>query len=115
MYFFRLGTLLVGFGVLGSFASAQPSIKLIPIPREIRATGDQPLAHGVRIVCAAPCAAEDQFAADDLAQTLLARSIVAASATGVQIELERLAAHPEVRFTEEMKAEGYMISASGGG
>jgi hypothetical protein len=115
MHFFRLSSLLVGFSIFGSFASAQPSIKLIPIPREIRATVDQPLTHGVRIVCAAPCAAEDQFAADDLAQTLLARSIAAASATGVQIELVRLATHPNVRFSEEMKAEGYMISASGGG
>ena len=115
MYFFRLGTLLVGFGVLGSFASAQPSIKLIPMPREIHATADQALPHGVRIVCAAPCAAEDQFAADDLAMTLQTRGIQAASATGVQIELVRLAAHPDAKFTEEMKAEGYAIAASGGG
>src|SRR5271167_3696708 len=115
MYFFRLGTLLVGFGVLGSFASAQPSIKLIPIPREIRATADQALPHGVRIVCAAPCTAEDQFAADDLAMTLQTRGIQAASATGIQIQLTRLAGHPEARFTDEMKAEGYMIAVSGDG
>ncbi len=83
MYFLRLGTLLVGFGVLGNFASAQSTIKLIPMPREIRATSDQALPHGVRIVCAAPCAAEDQFAADDLAMTLQTRGIQAASATGI--------------------------------
>jgi hexosaminidase len=115
MYFFRLGTLLVGFGVLGSFASAQPSIKLIPTPREIRATADQALPHGVRIVCAVPCAVEDQFAADDLAMTLQTRGIQAASATGIQIQLTRLAGHPEARFTDEMKAEGYVIAASGDG
>ena len=115
MYFFRLGTLLVGFGVLGSFASAQPSIKLIPMPREIRATADQALTHGVRIVCTAPCAADDQFAADDLAMTLQTRGIQAASATGVQIELVRLAARPDAKFTEEMKAEGYMIVTGAGG
>src|SRR5271170_1223641 len=115
MHFFRLGALLVGFGTFGSFASAQPSIKLIPIPREIRATADEALPHGVRIVCAAPCAAEDQFAADDLAEMLQGRGIPAASATGVQIELLRLAAHPDARFTEEMKAEGYMIATSGAG
>src|SRR5271170_6886524 len=115
MHFFRLGALLVGFGTFGSFASAQPSIKLIPIPREIRATADEALPHGVRIVCAAPCAAEDQFAADDLAEMLQGRGIPAASATGVQIELLRLAAHPDARFTEEMKAEGYMIATGTGG
>jgi hexosaminidase len=115
MHFFRIGTLLVAFGMFGPFVSAQPSIKLIPIPREIRATNDQALPRGVRIVCAAPCAAEDQFAADDLAETLQARSIPAASATGIQIELVRLAAHPDAKFTDEMKAEGYMIATGAGG
>src|SRR5271167_3639287 len=112
MHFFRLGALLVGFGTFGSFASAQPSIKLIPIPREIRATADQALPHGVRIVCVAPCSAEDQFAADDLAAALQARGIAAAAATGFPIELTRLSARPDAKFTEEMKAEGYTISTT---
>ena len=61
MLFFRRGLLLLS---LTTFASAQSSIKLIPMPREVRATADQPLPNGVRIVCAAPCSDEDHFAAE---------------------------------------------------
>jgi len=111
----RFGALLASFCVFASCVYAQSPIKLIPIPREVHATGDLPLQHGVRIVCAAPCSAEDQFAADDLAMTLQGRGIQVASAGGVPIELVRLAAHPEARFTDEMKAEGYLIAASGSG
>jgi hexosaminidase len=122
MHSYRLGALLVGFGLFASIASAQSSIngsipssiKLIPMPREIHATGDEALTHGVGIFCAAPCAVEDRFAADDLAASLKERGIVG-SAGAVSIELARTSAHPEVKFTEEMKAEGYVIAAGGGG
>jgi hexosaminidase len=114
----RPGFLLIGlatFAAFGSFASAQSSLKLIPIPREVHATTDQTLTRGVRIVCAAPCSVEDQFAADDLAASLQARGIPAAATSGLQIELARLGAHPVAKFTDEMKAEGYVISAGGTG
>jgi hexosaminidase len=112
MYFYRLGALLVGFGLFASVASAQSSIKLIPMPREIHATGDEALTHGVGIFCMAPCAVEDRFAADDLTASLLARGIVG-SARAVAIELARASAHPEVKFTDEMRAEGYVITKIG--
>src|ERR1700761_5694396 len=112
MHFSRLAALLVGFGIFGSFASAQPSIKLIPMPREIHATGDQPLPHGVAVFCLAPCAVEDRFAADDLTASLQARGI-AATQDAVPVELARASAHPDVKFTEEMKAEGYVITKIG--
>jgi hexosaminidase len=111
----RFGALLASICFFSSCAFAQSALKLIPIPREVHATGDLPLQHGVRIVCAAPCAAEDEFAANDLAMTLQERGIQAASASGVPIELGRLSAHPETHFTEEMKAEGYVIVAKGSG
>ncbi|WP_158941530.1 glycoside hydrolase family 20 zincin-like fold domain-containing protein [Granulicella sp. S190] len=111
----RFGALLASFCLFTSSVFAQSPLKLIPIPREVHATGDLALLHGVRILCAAPCSAEDQFAADDLAMALQERGVQAASATGVSIELVRVGAHPEARFSDEMKAEGYMISASGGG
>jgi len=111
MPLYRHGS-LVAVLALFSFASAQSQLKLIPIPREVHATADQRLPHGVRIVCAAPCSTEDQFAADDLAATLQARSIPAAAASGFQIELTRLSAHPEVKFSDEMTAEGYAISTT---
>jgi hypothetical protein len=112
MYFHRIGSLVL---TLATFASAQSSLKLIPIPREVHATAEQPLPHGVRIICAAPCATEDKFAADDLSAALLARNIPVTEASGFPIELTRLSAHPDEKFTDEMKAEGYMIHATSTG
>ncbi|MBB5315431.1 hypothetical protein HDF09_000081 [Edaphobacter lichenicola] len=117
---YRLGALLVGFGLFASVGSAQSSvngsapsaIKLIPMPREIHATGDEALTHGVGIFCVAPCGVEDRFAADDLAASLKERGIVG-SAGAVAIELARTSAHPEAKFTDEMKAEGYVITKTG--
>ncbi|WP_353071166.1 glycoside hydrolase family 20 zincin-like fold domain-containing protein [Tunturiibacter gelidoferens] len=112
MHFSRLGALLVGFGLFAAVASAQSSIKLIPMPREIHATGEEALTHGVGVFCTAPCAVEDRFAADDLTASLLARGIVG-SPGAVVIELARASAHPEVKFTDEMRAEGYVITKIG--
>jgi hexosaminidase len=102
----RLSSLLLA---LTTFASAQATLKLIPIPREVHAVADRPLAHGVRIVCTAPCATEDKFAVDDLSAALLARGIPVMEADGFPIELTRLVDHPDTKFTDEMKAEGYII------
>ncbi len=112
MHMFRFASLLLA---LVGFASAQSSLKLIPIPRDVRAGGQEALAHGVRIVCAAPCSTEDQFAADDLSAALLARNIPITEAGGFPIELTRLTAHPDGKFTDEMKAEGYAIHSASSG
>jgi hypothetical protein len=112
MHLYRLGSLLL---VFASVASAQSSPKLIPIPREVHATGVRPLAHGVRILCAAPCSVEDQFAADDLSAALLARSIPITDVSGFPIRLARLADDADGKFTDEMKAEGYMITTTSAG
>ena len=95
-------------------ARAQGSTKLIPMPRELQTASQEPLPHGVRIVCTAPCAEEDRFSAQDLAASLEERRIAGTAADGFPIELERLASHPEGRFSDEMKPEGYMIVASAG-
>src|ERR1700760_497082 len=89
---YRIGSLLLA---LTTFASAQSSLKLIPIPREVHAGADKPLPRGVRVVCGAPCATEDQFAADDLKAALLARNIAVTEADGFPVELTRLATHPD--------------------
>ena len=112
MQSWRFGFLLLSFT---TFVSAQSSVKLIPVPREVHASVVEPLGHGVRILCAAPCATEDQFAADDLAASLQARNIPVAAANGFPIELTRLSAHPEPKFTDEMKAEGYVIATTSSG
>jgi hexosaminidase len=111
MHFYRIGSLLVTLVtfVSATFASAQSSLKLIPIPREVRSESDRVLVHGVRIVCAAPCSTEDQFAADDLKAALLARNIPVTETDGFPLELTRLSAHPDAKFTDEMKGEGYII------
>lgn len=109
----RFGLVLLA---LSTFVPAQGPLKLIPIPRELRALGDQPLPHGVHIVCA-DCAAnpEDQFAAADLAAALEERGIAVGEAEGFPIELKRLAAHPDAGFTEEMMPEGYTIATTTAG
>jgi hexosaminidase len=112
MHFHRLGSLLL---VVATVAPAQTSLKLIPIPREVRAGAERSLMHGVRIVCDAPCATDDQFAADDLSAALLARGIPVTEAGGFRIELTRLAVHPDARFSEEMKPEGYVIATAATG
>jgi hexosaminidase len=112
MHSYRICSLLLA---LSTFASAQSPLKLIPIPREVHAAADRPLAHGVRIVCAAPCATEDRFAADDLKAALLGRNIPVTEADGFPVELTRLSAHPDEKFTDEMKAEGYIIRTASSG
>ena len=112
MHVYRLGSLLLA---LATVASAQSSPKLIPIPREIHAAAVRPLTHGVRILCAAPCATEDQFAANDLSAALLARSIPVAEVNGFPIKLARLADNADAKFTDEMKAEGYLITTTSTG
>ena len=112
MHFYRIGSLLLA---LTTFASAQSSLKLIPIPREVHAASDQPLADGVRVTCAAPCETEDQFAVDDLKASLLARNIPVTETGGFLVELTRLSVHPDEKFSDEMKAEGYIIHTSSSG
>lgn len=109
MDFCRIGALLA----LTTFSSAQSPLHLIPIPHAVRATGDFSLPNGVQILCSG-CASssDDQFAADDLTETLQSRSISTAAASGFRIELTRLAIHPVPNFTDEMKPEGYIITAS---
>jgi hexosaminidase len=112
MFIFRIGSFLLA---AATFASAQTSLKLIPIPREVHTETEVPLAHGVRIVCASPCSVEDKFAADDLSSALLARNIPVTESGGFSIELARLAARPDPKFTDEMRAEGYMIHTASTG
>jgi hexosaminidase len=118
MHFRRIGLALLALSslALATFASAQTSLKLIPMPREVHAATDQALTRGVRIVCRG-CGAdpEDQFAADDLAATLQARHIPIAEVGGFEIELARLSSHPVADFTDEMKPEGYVIATTSTG
>ena len=119
MHPYRIGALLLA---LNTFVSAQSSLHLIPIPREVHAAADQSLASGVAILCAAPCDADDTFATNDLKAFLAARSITVNAAAPVHILITRYGtplsksiytgalpqgAAPEP--TPEIKPEGYAI------
>lgn len=89
-------------------ASAQSTLHLIPMPREVTAKGDQPIS-GVQVICGA-CDADDTFAADDLRQTLAERGIPTASGTGLRLNLKRSGQG----FTAPMQDEGYTITSGPG-
>ncbi len=98
-------SLAAALATLPFAALAQSAPHLIPIPRELHALPDQPLAHGFRILCPS-CTQEDQFAADDLARTLAERG-TPTSPSGFPITLTRTASLPP-----EMQAEGYTITST---
>ena len=93
--------------------TAQTTLHLIPMPRQVTAKGDQPLPSGVQIVCTA-CDAADRFAAEDLRETLAARGVPTNAASGLRIVLQRLAQHPDPAFTPAMQPEGYTIAFAPG-
>jgi hexosaminidase len=135
MRVFRLGSvvvlLLFGVGVRAEAQTAAQGLKLIPIPREVTAGAVQSLTGGVQINCAAPCAAEDAVAIDDLKAALAERGVTVNASSGVNILVTRYgtalaksiyadaakvatgAAASDM--PEEMKAEGYAIIPDGRG
>ena len=72
-------------------ATNQPaqSLKLIPVPRAVSLGSTQPLAGGVQLGCAAPCAAEDRFAIDDLKAYLAAQGIAVNTTSATEIMVAR--------------------------
>ncbi|MGA1981324.1 MAG: glycoside hydrolase family 20 zincin-like fold domain-containing protein [Acidobacteriaceae bacterium] len=115
------------------YGKAQPAataaLKLIPIPREVTAGAMQPLAGGVQINCATPCAPEDTFAIDDLKTWLAAQGVPVNTTSAVNILVARYGtplAHsiytdalpqsdPTAEMPEQMKPEGYAIIPDGKG
>ncbi len=90
--------------------SAQTAPHLIPVPRELHAKPDQPLPNGVTIICTG-CDADDQFAADDLRQTLADRGLLTRNGAGLRITLQR---HAIADFNPAQKPEGYTIASAPG-
>jgi hypothetical protein len=129
MLFFRPVALLLA--VTAASASAQSSLKLIPVPREIAAATAQQVPQGVQITCTAPCSVEDSFAVDDL-KTYLASQGIAVNATSPSTILitrygsplsrsilaeamHKKANEAPSQFPPEMLAEGYAIIPDGKG
>ena len=105
-------------------------MKLIPVPREVRAGADQPLSSGVQINCAAPCSVDDTFAVNDLKTYLLSQGISVNDSSPVTLLVMRYGStlsksiykeslpagsHEAEEMPAEMKAEGYAMIPDGKG
>ena len=107
--------------------TAQTTLHLIPMPRQVTQASTLPLPSGIRIDCASPCDPEDAFAIADLKQTLADRHIPttdAASAPHILVtrfdtkigratyaeSLPPAQQSPQpTAMAPEMAAEGYVI------
>ncbi len=110
-------------------SSHAQSLKLIPMPREVRPAPAQPLSSGIQIHCADPCAPEDAFAVEDLKTYLLSLNIPVNNTAFVNILVTRYGSplsksiytsslptgSTETEMPEAMKPEGYAIIPDGKG
>lgn len=130
--------LTVSFCLASSAGPAQTSapssaqgLKLIPVPRELRAGDVQSLSGGVQINCAATCTAEDQAAIDDFKATLAERGIPVNTSAPVIVLVTRygstlansvysdaartLSPNAPAEMPADMRPEGYAIHPDGKG
>ncbi len=89
----------------------QSTLKLVPLPREVKPVANLSLPRGLRILCQG-CPPEDQFAADDLSAAMRARGIATTATDGFEIDLVRLTSHPVANFSDAMRPGGYVIEAT---
>src|SRR5947209_3548061 len=73
----------------GIAGSSTPGLKLIPVPRQLRAGDVQSLSAGVQVNCLATCSAEDQTAIEDFKTTLADRGIVVNTSAPVTVLVTR--------------------------
>ncbi len=83
--------------------------RLVPAPREIRTSADQPLAQGVRLLCAS-CGSDpaDALTLQDLTQALLSRQVSTSGPFTVQLTRGQPTGLPA-----EGLAEGYTVTPAG--
>ena len=72
-----------------STINSAATLNLIPMPREVSGAALQPLASGIQINCASPCAPADTFAIDDLKSWLASQSISVNTTSPVNILVAR--------------------------
>ena len=116
----QLGIVLIAFAAAGSPLRAADDPHLIPKPREATVGGLVPITKSVSIAPAAND--DDRFAAKDLWDVLKERGVhlTAAAEGAFRISLLRLdsptARHllddNKITFSDEMKAEGYVLFAT---
>jgi hexosaminidase len=115
---------------VGASSASATSPKLIPIPREVASSTVQPLPSGLQLNCAAPCAADDLFAIDEMKSWLASQAIPVNTTSPVNILVARYgtplansiytsalpsSASTDVQMPEAMKPEGYAIIPDGKG
>ena len=109
------GIALLCVFVAAGGAGAQPSLRLIPQPREVKTDGSLALRNGISV--ARPANAADRLAADDLIETLRARQIAVTASGGARISFLRsetaaaksLLRQHAVGIDAGMREEGYVI------
>ncbi|MDQ2924096.1 MAG: beta-N-acetylhexosaminidase [Acidobacteriota bacterium] len=121
--------LLLIAAVLAFPASAQTSLHLVPMPREVKPASSLPLTVGIHIECAQPCDPDDAFAIADFRAFMAERGIAVTNAAaaphiftarfstplGVQTYIESLPNPPKpplgsrVTLPVEFEPEGYAI------
>ena len=102
-------------------AGAQPGLRLIPQPREVKSEGSVALRNGISVV--RPANAADRLAADDLIDALKARQIAVSASTGTRISFLRsetaaaksLLRQHSMAMDAGMREEGYAIVPDGRG
>ena len=122
-FFFALSIIFL----TGTSLDAQ-SIKLIPVPREVRPTAAISLTNGIEVTCASPCDPEDAFAVSDFNTSLAARGITVSPGAATHILVLRystnlgrptyrdsLAGGGDPEMPAAMKSEGYVIIPDGKG
>ena len=106
--------LLVAANLACTFALSAQTPQLIPVPREYHAKLDIALPHGVQIICT-NCDADDQFAANDLRETLSQRGVAIDQAGGLAVRLQRRAdpslTNPDA-YTITSAANGLTLSGA---
>jgi hexosaminidase len=90
---------------------AQTLPQLIPVPREYHAHSDIPLPNGMQIVCD-HCDADDEFAAEDLRQTLRDRGVLVDKSGGYHVTIGRFRQAAEAGLGDDIRTEGYVIAST---
>jgi hexosaminidase len=125
----RFPFFVAAFVLAATAASAQAPLALVPMPREVTPASTLPLPAGIRINCAAPCSAEDEFAVADLKSALAERHIATTDAlnaphiliTRYTTDLGRSIYHETAPAAEisgmpaAMQPEGYVIQPDNDG
>jgi hypothetical protein len=110
----------IPFALLVTLAAHAQTLRLIPIPRELKPAATLPLSAGLQVNCATPCDPEDAFAIADFKAFLADRHIpISSSPNTPHLFLTRdtttlgksilTESNPSTPTTPDFAAEGYAL------